>query len=486
MQTRACSFVATLFCVLLAACGGGGGGGGGGGQTTTTSKQTSFPMRYMHTQGIPYNDGPQAQGTTDAVGTFVYQAYPQLPSCDNSNTSSCPYYYDIDMSICGTPLPKVEGLAEFFPAFLPQNTANVTYQLPGGYNAAFGVYTWLPTDSSSAVDFASRMLVANNVTRVSMMASTSTNLADGLQLSPAVASGNCQPFSYSSTNLQADTASMQSIAPSPLPSVDAGNAYLSEMLVCRMAGAWQGYNDAYITTPNSTQETTISGDASLVFDVAGNMTGYMDFQKNAAGIYTGSVNFGGTVSLASDEIDFTIPAGSGPLSYTDISVQQVITNYYGASIDFQGPDGTKGGSTRMQKVGMYYFNPTKKYIATIQGASNEWVLEVDIDNAGNVGGYIADTPHYKTVVTLSGTMQGDAVTFSAFDWNQGRPNCNNSVTSGCKSSGTDTGPTVAPPSVSGSLTLNSITTTAVGTVTMPSDSVNATFTASAPLAGCYL
>src|SRR5580704_6924273 len=151
MQTRACSFVATLFCVLLAACGGGGGGGGSG-QTTTTSKQTSFPMRYMHTQGIPYNDGPQAQGTTDAAGTFVYQAYPPNPSCE-SNNSTCPGYYDIDMSICGTPLPKVLGLAEFFPAFLPPNTTNVTYQLPGGYNAAFGEYTWLPSDSTYAVDF---------------------------------------------------------------------------------------------------------------------------------------------------------------------------------------------------------------------------------------------------------------------------------------------------------------------------------------------
>jgi len=487
----------SIACAVLAAgCGGSGGGDNSGSSGQASNADPNQPtysnMRYMHAGGIPYKNGPdaQAQGSTDGFGTFAVETPAENAKCYDSNGHAITCKYDISMSICGTPLPEVTT-TNSWATFIPLNGKNSTFQLPSGY-ATSEVWTWLPTDMATAADFPSLMRVANNVTRVVMTGSTTTTLADGLQLSPAVATGSCQPFSYETTNLEADTASMQSIAPNPLVTVDAANAYLKELLVCRIAGAWQGENSMYITPPNSNNGTQITGDGSVIFDTAGGMTGYMDWQKNTNSLYTGSLNFNGALSLSSDEIDFTVPSGSGPLSYSEVALKLAITNHYGFYVDFLGPDGNDGGISRMSKVEMYHFNAVKKYVTTIQGTSKTWVLEVDDDGKGNIGGSIADAPHYTTIIAISGTKVGDQITFHSFDWNQGRPHCTYSNsdgkedTSGCKDNSTDTGPEVAAPSVDGTFTVDSSTTTAVGTVTMPSDGINATFTVSAPLPGCYL
>jgi hypothetical protein len=487
MQKVTCSVVGIAFGFMLAACGG---GSGGDSQPPASTQPALYQMRYMHTAGIPFNNGPeqQAQGTTDSSGTFSYESYGSDARCyDSTGKSITCISNNISMSICGTTLPLVSPVTTYPGAFQQStNGGKVSYQLPPGYSADYGVYTWLPTDTTSTLDWASTVRIASNVTRVSMMVSTTTNLADGLQVSPAVASGTCKPFNYNSTNLEADTASMQAIAPNPLPTVDAGNTYVKELLACRLAGAWTGSDSVAVVEPNSTSTANVTGAASVVFDVAGNMTGYLGFAGNPTAPYAGSLSFGGPLSLDSDDFNYTVPAGSGPLSYTEISISQLLTNQVGFWINLLGPDGSKGGTTRMYRAGMYYFNPIRKYITTIQGGTNQWAFEVDYDANGNVGGYMTDVPYFKTFVAIAGTKQGNSVAFHAFDWNQGRPNCAGTTTTGCLSSGTDTGPSVAPPSVDGSLTLDSTGTTATGTVTMPSDSVNAVFTTAAPLPGCYL
>lgn len=489
--------------LALSACGGGGGDTSNNPNNTSTGQPKYQYMRYMDIGGIPYVNGPDApaQGSTTSNGTLTYEG---TPPCNNNDSASCLAYYPISLSIGGNPLGDVYAEGNPYEWWF-QGSLNIgapvpggTYQLPPGYSNNGAMPQFLPTDGLGSYLNGYVTRTAENIVRVSLMDRIADNIETGLQLSPTLAQGSFPTFPWDTLTLETDSAAMQAAAPHPLATKDEADAYLLNLLVCRRAGAWGGPKVNQGTTPQTGTGATansqpLGGDLSIVFDAVGNMTAYFDFQSpNTSTLYPDgtSVTATGQMSLASDDITYTVP--SGPLAGMFVDVNSnIVRGDQGPTLDWLGPDQSYGYSHWTPPVGMFEFNPRYKFVVPqLQGTNNQWTLVLWVDDSQNVGGYITSTPHYQTVIALTGSLQGNTLTFNSFDWNQGRKE----GSSPPAYENPTTAPTTAPPAVNGTLTITVTrpTTaggtialpviTGTGTVTMPSDGLNA-----APIAppGCY-
>jgi len=429
MHTRAWTFGATLFVVLLAGCGGGGGGDG----TTFNSDYSPSAGRLAGgVQGAPFNypqttsDGSSitaGTGITDIAGQFQFGFY-QPETCTSTlganeqTTQSCvatgnPSYSPTTLTICGAAGP---------PLAAPLLTS--------GNVPAYTSWDFF-SDQTSINNFASLQLMCN--------VNSGDPLVTGIKLAVDNTAG--VSLNFASPTFQQDAAALQTNAQKDgqahnWPSAQAVNDYLTGIFRSSRAGLYEAYQRNTATTGYPAGSLLGNFSAFVGFD--GHVDGFFDFTGSDSQGNTStppilaSIPFsGGFPTIAPGGVvnfTYTAPA-TAPLPNLTVNFTSTA---YGATGTYQTADGSIAGTTTFSgyNLGTYgvafpkyrFLKENVQYTRPGSATPENFVMTMDIGYDNKATGYLVNFPELPVGASPTplyldwwGTLSGNTLTLQWYD-----------------------------------------------------------------------
>lgn len=425
MQQKTCCFVAAMVTCMLPACGGGGDSDSADGPD---SSDPSAGRWVVGVEGVQFSyqkiigasgAATPTTGETSASGKFNFGFF-QAETCTTdltTNKQTCTpsgprIYKPTAFSICGVPITELA----------PPPVEADTWAAP-----TYTVWDFF-SDQTAIENMASVLLMANG--------NKGDPLTAGIKL--ALKNSSCQPFDWTTTNIQQDAASIQTAAKADgaahdWPSPQAVSDYLLGTYRCSRAGLYFGLQRN--TASSSYAEQTLSGAFEAIVDFNGHVEGAFDFSRGpGAAPIAGPILFSGDYTIA--------PGGVGSLTYVAPDVApfpgMTITmtlHPFGATGSYRTADGALVGTTASTDnpgMDISTWQPSAKYRFIQKNVSytrpsgttpENFVLWMEIGNDNEVSASLRDWPStpfnepLRGYLSLHGTMEGNSVKLEWYDDN---------------------------------------------------------------------
>lgn len=334
-------FLVSLVCVtvMLAACGNDTSGWNGMGTEGGDYASDSNSAVLVGVSGVAWSatstpsDGTTkttTSGVTNDAGKFEVGSQEICTTTTDSQgtaTQSCDYtsYEAPSLSIGGVSLPPLESPLNGY--------ATARYALLDFGAAAFNVASFILMGNSNSGD----------------------PLANGIQLSTGFSTTDCQPFDWSTENIQQDAACFLTQANKDgvqhsWPSADTVNQFLQSQWLHVHAGMYYGdeFNTATAAYPTP---GSLFGNANAVVEVDGTTVGWLDYTGDGNRNNLPGVPWSGSLALTSEQGGSLIDTTGSTAPIPNMTVNfDVSVN--GAEVTYQTADGSLAGTTeRSDEVG---------------------------------------------------------------------------------------------------------------------------------------